>query len=334
MPSWYGKQLSEMTEDEKIEYHKSQARRFTWEEGDLQLVGHEPLTDEEKEFVRQLKAQEETNNKSGKLYYLRSGSNKFFYDVDEEDPEKAITLKTSDETTQKYFEGLLKLENFIDYQGQLKSVAENLEEFFKDYIPHIFRLEDEIVTLEPIKSMTHSDDEILNRLKTQMEKNFSLSLTDFPFPETPLYVIPNNFLIGSKEALKELFVAEGHINHLMESIDNYFLMGYWGHGMNSYAFYYVWVDSKRKIFFRLPFGGAYTNNEKSTRNIQSFFGRYLEFEKKIKDQVKKFTAVRSMGRRSYYVIEKENGDIIEFNKDRGNREDPFEYLLNKINLSK
>ncbi|MDO9045522.1 MAG: hypothetical protein Q7U35_09475 [Methanobacteriaceae archaeon] len=102
--------MSEMTEDEQKEYHKSQARRFTWEEDDLQYLGHEPLNDEEKELVRQLKAQEEVSEKSDKLYYINSGSNKFLYDVDEKEPGKAITLKTSNESTQKYFEGLLKLE--------------------------------------------------------------------------------------------------------------------------------------------------------------------------------------------------------------------------------
>lgn len=323
-----------MTEDEQKEYHEARARRFTWEEGDLQILGHEPLSDEEKEIVRQLKAQKEVNEKSDKLYFIDSGNKKFLYVLDEKEPEKAITLKTSDETAQKYFEDLLKLEYFIDYQGHLKSVAENLEEFFTDYIPHIFRLEEEMVTLEPIKNMGHRDDEILNRLKTKMEKNFSLSLIDFPFPEIPIYIIPNHFLIGSKEALEELFVAEGHIHHLMRDMDNYFLMGYWGHGMNSYAFYYVRVDSERKIFFRLPFGGAYTDNDKSSRTINSFFTKYLDFEKKINGKVKKLTAVRSMGHRSHYVMEKENGDIIELDKDRWNREDPFEYLLNEINLSK
>jgi len=44
------------------------------------------------------------------------------------------------------------------------------------------------------------------------------------------------------------------------------------------------------------------------------------------------TAVRSMGHRSHYVMEKENGDIIELDKDRWNREDPFEYLINKSGL--
>lgn len=35
------------------------AERFIWKEGDLEYVGHQPLTDEQKELVKRIKEEEE-----------------------------------------------------------------------------------------------------------------------------------------------------------------------------------------------------------------------------------------------------------------------------------
>jgi hypothetical protein len=44
-----------MTSTEQEQYKKDRAARFTWEEGDIQVIANEPLTDEEKKFVADLK---------------------------------------------------------------------------------------------------------------------------------------------------------------------------------------------------------------------------------------------------------------------------------------
>lgn len=54
-PNYAGKKFEEMTPAEQEQYQKDRAARFTWEEGDLKVIGYEPLTDEEKKFVEQIK---------------------------------------------------------------------------------------------------------------------------------------------------------------------------------------------------------------------------------------------------------------------------------------
>lgn len=57
LPSWYGKQIEDMTSEEKKEY-EAYLERFVWKEGDLQYVGHKPLTKEQVALVKRLKAEE------------------------------------------------------------------------------------------------------------------------------------------------------------------------------------------------------------------------------------------------------------------------------------
>lgn len=48
-----------MTPNEQKEYQEHLRRKFTWEEGDLVKVGHEPFTNDEKKLVESIKKQEE-----------------------------------------------------------------------------------------------------------------------------------------------------------------------------------------------------------------------------------------------------------------------------------
>ena len=63
LPSWAGKSLDEMTPKEKEDYIEQTRKRFTWEEGDLVKVGHEPLTEDEKKLVEDIKKSREEEAK-------------------------------------------------------------------------------------------------------------------------------------------------------------------------------------------------------------------------------------------------------------------------------
>jgi hypothetical protein len=64
VPSYAGKTFEEMTPKEREQYQKDRAARFTWEEGDLEYIGNEPLTEEEKKLVKEIeKAREEAQKK-------------------------------------------------------------------------------------------------------------------------------------------------------------------------------------------------------------------------------------------------------------------------------
>jgi hypothetical protein len=65
-PSWIGKRPEEMTDTERKEYKKNVADRFTWQPGDLTYLGNIPLTDDEKNFVDQIKKMEADEKASDK----------------------------------------------------------------------------------------------------------------------------------------------------------------------------------------------------------------------------------------------------------------------------
>jgi len=62
---WIKKSPEEMTEEERKVYESSVRDKFTWKEGDLEFVGWEPLTEDEKKLVESIdKADRETENRN------------------------------------------------------------------------------------------------------------------------------------------------------------------------------------------------------------------------------------------------------------------------------
>ena len=76
------------------------------------------------------------------------------------------------------------------------------------------------------------------------------------------------------------------------------------------AFYFSQVNSWKKVFFRLPYGGAYMDNEDMAKCICNFLPNYFEFEKKLHGKVKYLIAVESMDF-GYYKITLSDNEIIE-----------------------
>lgn len=110
-------------------------------------------------------------------------------------------------------------------------------------------------------------------------------------------------LIGSPIALSEQYLAQGHIRGFCDSAPpGHVLTGFCGHGVNSYAFYFCLVDSWRRIYFRLPYGGVYMDNEKMARCIREFLCRYFLFEDSIAGKVTSFIAIESMWYGDYQIV--------------------------------
>ena len=111
-----------------------------------------------------------------------------------------------------------------------------------------------------------------------------------------------------------LYSIQGDIqSFLAEAPEGYFHIGYWGHGVNSYAFYYVRVDSKSKIFFRLGYGGFYSDAEADGKRGKRFWENFFTFEKMIEGMMESYIAVESMGRAQYLFILK-NGQEYQYNQ--------------------
>jgi len=120
------------------------------------------------------------------------------------------------------------------------------------------------------------------------------------------------YLFGSKEAKQRTYRIQANIlPFIQECPEGYFLLGGpWGYGINSYALYYSRVDFWSKIFFRLPIGGCYMNDEREGKRIREFLTSYFEFEKHIRGNAKLFIAVDSMWSGEYRILFN-NGNAFE-----------------------
>src|SRR5204862_2515002 len=93
--------------------------------------------------------------------------------------------------------------------------------------------------------------------------------------------------------------------YLEQRRDGYFLIGFWGHGVNTYAFYYVRDDGKSRIYLRLAYGGVYMDNDERARRIAAFLPAFFDFERREISAGSALVAVDSMGWGDYRVTTRE-----------------------------
>ena len=140
-------------------------------------------------------------------------------------------------------------------------------------------------------------------------KSWFQSCINIPFPQTLLPEIDmiciqeHGLLFGSEIAAKEQYLISPDTDTFMESnLEGYFLIGYWGYGINSYAFYYSRADSWSKIIFRLAYGGVYMDDKETARYIREFLLQYVDLEKQMIGKVRSFHAMEDMGYFYYKII--------------------------------
>ncbi len=118
-------------------------------------------------------------------------------------------------------------------------------------------------------------------------------------------------LVGTPPAVEHPCLEQGDIETFIASgPDGYVMVGFWGHGVNSYAFYYVLADSWRKVFLRLPYGGVYMDNDEQAKLIRSFLPAYAEFERLLQDKAESLEVVDSMGE-GHYRVRLKDGRVLE-----------------------
>jgi hypothetical protein len=121
-------------------------------------------------------------------------------------------------------------------------------------------------------------------------------------------------LFGSPSAMERKFLLQGDIKDFISSEDKgYFLIGLWGYGVNSYAFYYSRIDEWSHLFFRLPYGGVYSDIKKDKTQLRKFLKNYFHFELELKLRAKSMVAIDSMGH-GEYKIELLDGRIVQLNE--------------------
>jgi hypothetical protein len=153
------------------------------------------------------------------------------------------------------------------------------------------------------------------KLKDTFQKSFGVPIEQILRLKKNLIPIAGNvedaLLFGSKAAADNPYLLDPHLEEFIESTpEGYFLIGFWGYGVNSYAFYYSVVDSFKKVWFRLPYGGAYSNNDEEAKYIRKFLFNFFEFQHNLYGKVEKLIAMESMGG-GYYKIIKSGGNITE-----------------------
>lgn len=62
-------------------------------------------------------------------------------------------------------------------------------------------------------------------------------------------------LFGTHEARNDLYLIQSDFEEFNQAPEGYCTIGFWGHGMNSHAFYFQRVEPWCRIWLRLPFGG-------------------------------------------------------------------------------
>ena len=143
--------------------------------------------------------------------------------------------------------------------------------------------------------------------KKWFEDEVGADFSIFPIPELDLYPVfgERGLLYGSQAAVKKPVLIQNDFSSFEESVldHNFFQIGFWGHGCNSYAIYYVRVDAWSTVAFRLLCGGMYSDFEKDSKNITKFLETYFLFEKKAEKVVRRLTAISWAGINQFTVID-------------------------------
>jgi len=159
------------------------------------------------------------------------------------------------------------------------------------------------------------------RTYRKFQKRYAESFErDFPSDllVDPLFQIEhsgeNSLLVGTQEAREKQYLKSSDIiNFLNEAPEGYLLAGFWGYGLNSHCFHYARADSWSRVWFRLPFGGAYMDNEDLAVAIPDFLEAFDEFEASIGSIVNDVEAVQNM-MAGHYRIETSTGNVFETDK--------------------
>jgi hypothetical protein len=153
----------------------------------------------------------------------------------------------------------------------------------------------------------------MKKLIETFEKYIGIPMPEIMLAQKDLVQIDGEkaLLYASLIAKEQPALVQGAIREFIESApEGYFLIGFWGHGVNSYAFYYSRVDEWSKIFFRLPYGGVYMDNDEMSRLVREFLTNYFSFEQEFKSRIKHLLAIESMDK-GYYKLAMKSGQIAE-----------------------
>lgn len=107
-------------------------------------------------------------------------------------------------------------------------------------------------------------------------------------------------LFGSESARARRCLTQADLEWFeRDAPQGYAMVGFWGYGVNSYAFYYARVDAWSRVYFRLPYGGMYMDNEQASEQIRLFVQSLFAFERRVRPSSSQWIAVEA-GEHSRY----------------------------------
>jgi hypothetical protein len=145
----------------------------------------------------------------------------------------------------------------------------------------------------------------------------------------PPFAIPPHYQVLSSTQLRgkrsELMIGSGtgttllvqaDVGGVMEAPVGWFQAGFWGHGVNSYMFYYGRVTERHRIFLRTPYGeGVYESDPDASReHALALLRKYIALVDSL--PCKHVTLIESMDV-AHWRIERLDGSVAEMEHKRG-----------------
>ena len=132
-------------------------------------------------------------------------------------------------------------------------------------------------------------------------KEFGISLSPRFIPNEELIPL-EEYMYGSLSAKDHVYLTQGDIDDFISSENKgYFLIGFWGHGANSYAVYYrgmmtgaMYISDFLMVVFTVTL-------KKIKKRIRKFLKNYFAFEPELKSRAKSLIAIDSMGVGDYRI---------------------------------
>jgi hypothetical protein len=103
-------------------------------------------------------------------------------------------------------------------------------------------------------------------------------------------------LFGTAAALEHPYRVQPDVeDFLKEAPEGHFAIGFWGHGIQSHAFYVQRVEPWCRVYLRIPYGGVYSDHEDQALKLHRVLLWLPEFLRDARQYCRHLRLVDSMG---------------------------------------
>lgn len=147
----------------------------------------------------------------------------------------------------------------------------------------------------------------MKKLRIAIERIFGIPFDLLGLPEDLRRISagdPDALLFGSSDAVECPLLTQEAMREFVRDPPpvGYCQVGFWGYGVNSYAFYLSWIRPRSRVYLRLPYGGVYGDQRVEAQRVREFLLAFLEFEAAVRHSERELLAIESMGVGHYRVM--------------------------------